>query len=281
MSADREVAEPIRLQKALAAAGVGSRRHCEELIAAGRVAVNGVVVRELGTKVVPTDQLKVDGAVVGDAERHVYYAVHKPVGYVSTADDPEGRPTVLDLVSTTARVYPVGRLDYDSEGLLILTNDGELTQLLLHPSHEVEREYEVHVVGEPTPAQLRQLREGVVFDGQRTAPAEVRVVQTRPGEAWLLVAIHEGRKRQIRRMCDAVGLRVDRLVRVRVGPLMLGDLPEGRYRALRSDEVRQLRAAARSLPAPDADTPAGGDSGGRARKDAPGSPRSGLKVGSK
>lgn len=241
---DSRVVVPVRLQKALAAAGVGSRRHCEELIAAGRVSVNGQIVRELGTKVSPADRLAVDGREVGGAERHVYYALHKPAGYVSTADDPEGRPTVLDLVPRGARLYPVGRLDYDSEGLLILTNDGELTQLLLHPSHEIERGYEVHVVGEPTPEDLRELREGVLIDGRRTAPAEVRVVETRRGEAWLLVTIHEGRKRQVRRMCESVGLRVDRLIRVRIGPLLLGNLPEGRYRSLRADEVRKLRTAA-------------------------------------
>ena len=240
-----ENVEPVRLQKALAAAGVGSRRHCEELIAAGRVTVNNSVVRELGTKVAPGDRLAVDGNEVGKPERLVYYALHKPVGYVSTADDPEGRPTVLDLVPRDERVYPVGRLDYDSEGLLILTNDGELTQGLLHPSHEIEREYEVFVDAEPTPDDLRALRDGVEIDGQRTAPAHARVIDKRPDGTWLLLAIHEGRKRQIRRMCEAIGLRVIRLVRVRVGPLVLGDLPEGRWRRLRPAELAALRKATR------------------------------------
>jgi len=235
-----------RLQKVIAAAGVSSRRHAEELIRAGRVAVDGRTVTELGTRVGPDARITVDGGPIA-AVRLVYYALHKPTGHVSTASDPEGRPTVLDLVPRGERVYPVGRLDYDSEGLVLLTNDGELTQRLLHPSHEVEREYYVLVWEPVLPDQLRELRSGVEIDGGVTAPAGVHVTVSGPEGVWLRLVIREGRNRQVRRMCASVGLDVRRLVRTRLGPIELGDLPSGRYRPLRPQEVGALRGAA-ALP---------------------------------
>ncbi len=236
-----------RLQKVIAAAGVASRRHAEELIREGRVAVDGQVVTELGTRVGPGARVTVDGEPIGGEARHVYYALNKPAGYVSTASDPEGRPTVLDLVPRGERVYPVGRLDYDSEGLVLLTNDGEMTQQLLHPSHEVEREYYVLVWGPVLPEQLRRLRSGVQLGDRPTAPADVGVVEAGPDGVWLRFVIHEGRNRQVRRMCAAVGLDVRRLVRTRIGPIELADLPSGRYRTLRQREVGALRGTA-ALP---------------------------------
>lgn len=233
-----------RLQKVLGAAGVASRRAAEELIRAGRVSVDGKVVAELGTRVGPRALITVDGRVVDRAERRVYYLLHKPVGYVSTASDPEGRPTVLDLVPRGTRVYPVGRLDYDSEGLIILTNDGALTQRLLHPSHEIEREYYALVVGPVLPAQLRQLRRVIELDGVPTAPAEVKVAEVGPDGVWVRFVIREGRNRQVRRMCAAVDLEILRLVRIRMGTLELGSLPEGQFRELRLEEVRALEGAA-------------------------------------
>jgi 23S rRNA pseudouridine2605 synthase len=229
-----------RLQKALAAAGVASRRHAEELIAAGRVSVNGVVVTQLGTRVLPSDRLSVDGKTINRAPHHTYVLLNKPAGVLSTALDERGRRTVVDLVRTPERVYPVGRLDLDSEGLVLLTNDGELTFRLLHPRHQIPREYHVWVHPPPTPEQLDQLRRGVKIAGWRTGPAEVT---RRPGGALSLV-IREGHKRQVRLMAAAVGLQVDRLVRVRLGPLSLGNLKPGEWRELRRDEVERLRQAA-------------------------------------
>jgi 23S rRNA pseudouridine2605 synthase len=229
-----------RLQKVLAAAGIASRRHAEEMIQAGRVAVDGQVITELGARVESSARITVDGSPIQRRERRVYYVLHKPPSYVSTASDPEGRPTVLDLVPRTYRVYPVGRLDFDSEGLILLTNDGELTQRMLHPSHELEREYYVLVGGPIERSMLRRLRTGVELDGRPTALAEVQVAEEGPEGAWLRFVIREGRNRQIRRMCAAVGLDVLRLVRTRLGALSLGQLPAGRYRELTPDELTAL-----------------------------------------
>lgn len=240
---DTSGTEPLgqRLQKVIAASGVASRRHAEDLIREGRVAVDGRTVTELGTRVGPGARVTVDGEPIGGAARRVYYLLNKPAGYVSTVSDPEGRQTVLDLLPRGERVYPVGRLDYDSEGLVLLTNDGELTQQVLHPSHEVEREYYVLIWEPALPEQLRRLRSGVDLDGRPTAPAEVGVVETGHDGVWLRFVIHEGRNRQVRRMCAAVGLDVRRLVRTRIGPIELADLPSGRYRSLRKNEVGALR----------------------------------------
>lgn len=241
---------PIRLQKVLARAGFGSRRTCDDLIADGRVTVNGQVA-ELGRRVdVDHDQVTVDGVPLSIRPGLVHYLLNKPVGVVTTADDPQGRPTVVSLVPAEPRVFPVGRLDLDTEGLLLLTNDGELTHRLTHPSFGVEKEYLAHVDGEPTPGEIRRLREGVELDDGPTAPAKANVVS--PGVVRL--TIHEGRNRQVRRMCEAVGHPVLRLVRTRIGPLADRDLAPGAWRPLTTDEVRALEEAVapenRSAPSP-------------------------------
>ena len=231
----------MRLVKHLAHAGVASRRAAERLIAEGRVAVDGEVVRDPARDVTEDSDIVVDGRPVGGAEARVVYAVHKPAGVVSTARDPQGRPTVVDLVSGPERLYPVGRLDAKTTGLILLTNDGELANLLMHPRHEVPRTYRARVAGGiPAPSALRALREGVALDDGHTAPARVRPI---PPDV-LELTIHEGRKRQVRRMCEAVGHRVLALERTRFGPLALGDLPPGEHRRLSPAEVERLRAAA-------------------------------------
>jgi 23S rRNA pseudouridine2605 synthase len=233
------VTSPERLQKILARAGLGSRRASEGLIAAGRVRVNGEVAT-LGDRADPeTDRIEVDGAVVGVRPGLVHYLLNKPAGVVTTASDPQGRPTVVGLVPAEPRVFPVGRLDAETEGLLLLTNDGELAHQLTHPSFGVDKEYLAEVEGRPTRGALRRLREGVDLEDGRTAPAKVSLV----GEQLLRITIHEGRKRQVRRMCDAVGLPVRRLVRVRIGPIADRGLPPGEWRALEQDEVRALERA--------------------------------------
>lgn len=200
-----------------------------------------MVVRELGTRVVPGQRVLVDGRAVGEPERLVYVAVHKPAGYVSTARDPEGRPTVLDLVAAGARLYPVGRLDWDSEGLILLTNDGELAHRLTHPRFGVEKEYHALVEGHPNQLTLRRLAAGIVLADGVTAPARVRRVRPDVAGDWVAVTIHEGRNRQVRRMFDAVGHPARRLVRVRFGPLELGELAVGASRELAEEEVGALR----------------------------------------
>jgi 23S rRNA pseudouridine2605 synthase len=229
-----------KLQKVLARAGLGSRRACEELIADGRVSVNGVPAR-LGQRVDPnTDRVEVDGVPIGVRPDLVYYLLNKPPGVVTTAADPHGRPTVIDLVPAEPRVVPVGRLDQDTEGMLLLTNDGDLTLRLTHPRYGVDKEYVAEVEGRPSRGALRRLREGVDLEDGRTAPA--RVASLAPG--LLRVVIHEGRKRQVRRMCDAVGHPVVRLVRTRIGPIADRRLRPGEWRRLTIDEVRALERAA-------------------------------------
>ena len=252
-----------RLQKVLARAGLGSRRVCEEFIADGRVSVNGEVA-QLGRRVrIDHDSVALDGVPVIVRDDLVYYLLNKPTGYVSTASDPEGRPTVVELVPETPRVFPVGRLDYDTEGLLLLTNDGDLTQLLTHPSFGVVKTYLAEVEGDPSPAAVRALREGVELDDGRTAPARVNVVQRRDGTAAVELGIHEGRNRQVRRMCEAVGHPVVRLVRTRIGPLRDGSLKPGAWRALTLAEVRRLYEAASADAPTDAPTDAPANSPGR------------------
>ena len=225
----------------LARAGIGSRRACEELIVEGRVTVNGGPAR-LGHQVDPeTDLVEVDGKAIGIAPGLVHYLLNKPRGVVTTVADTHGRPTVVELVPSEPRVFPVGRLDTDTEGLLLLTNDGELTHRLTHPSFGVEKEYIAHVEGAPTPAALRRLREGVDLDDGRTAPAKVGAL----GPSMLRITIHEGRNRQVRRMCEAVGHPVVRLVRTRIGPLADRRLKPGEWRTLTTAEVRSLERAVR------------------------------------
>jgi 23S rRNA pseudouridine2605 synthase len=235
-------AEGERLQKVLARAGFGSRRVCEELIEDGRVTVNGEVA-VLGRRVVvERDEVRVDGGPVGVLPGLVYYLLNKPEGVVTTAFDTHDRETVMDLVPQEPRVFSVGRLDIDTTGLLILTNDGQLTQFLTHPSHGVEKEYIAEVQCGPrgvSHGALRELREGVELEDGLTAPAEVG--QLEPGV--LRIVIHEGRNRQVRRMCDAVGYPVLRLVRTRIGPLRDTKLRPGQWRELTTDEVRSLTRA--------------------------------------
>jgi pseudouridine synthase len=236
----------VRLQKILAAAGVASRRASERLILEGRVSVNGSVVRELGSKADPAhDDIRVDGRRIRTETRHRYVALHKPRGYVTTRDDPQGRPTVIDLLGRDpGYIYPVGRLDYDSEGLLLLTTDGELAERLMHPRHEVERVYETIVAGAPDEAALDKLRRGVFIDGRRTAPAEVRrgaTVKAGRMTTKLTLSLREGRNRQVRKMCAAVGHPVRSLVRTRMGPLTLGRLRPGEWRELTAAEVKALK----------------------------------------
>lgn len=240
MVSELERAEGERLQKVLASAGLGSRRVCEDLIEDGLVTVNGVVA-VLGRRVdVRSDLIEVEGVAVSVAPGLVHYLLNKPAGVVTTAADTHGRSTVVELVPTDPRVFPVGRLDLATEGLLLLTNDGELAHRLTHPSFGVDKEYLATVEGVPSRAALRRLREGVELDDGVTAPAKV----SSPAPGVLRIAIHEGRNRQVRRMCDAVGHPVTRLVRTRIGPLTDPRLAPGSWRPLTGDEVRALHEAA-------------------------------------
>lgn len=238
----------IRLQKFLASCGVGSRRRCEELIAAGRVRVNGAVITQLGTTVDPeSDRVELDGQIL-QPEPKVYVALNKPAGYICTNSDPQGRPRAIDLVDLPQRLFTVGRLDIDTEGLLILTNDGEFAQALMHPRHGVVKRYVALVRGVPEDVALARLRSGVVLpDGYVTAPCDARLLWISPdrSEARVVIETLEGRKRQVRLMLAAVGHPVIRLLRVAIGPLMLGNLPSGRWRYLTPEEVSALRKAAR------------------------------------
>ena len=228
-----------RLQKVLARLEFGSRRACEELIADGRVTVNGDVA-VLGRRVdVEHDVVSVDGAHCGIRPGLVYYVLNKPAGVITTADDPQGRPTVIEIVPRSPRVFPVGRLDAETEGLIVLTNDGELTHRLTHPSFGVEKEYLALVKREPSRGSLRRLRDGVELDDGVTAPARVTAVEPN----LLRIVIHEGRNRQVRRMCDAIGHPVERLVRTRIGPLTDRTLRPGTWRTLGREEIRSLEIA--------------------------------------
>ena len=230
----------MRLAKHLARAGVASRRGAEALVADGRVSVDGAVVTDPARDVTGEEAIAVDGETVRATAARTVYVLNKPAGVVSTARDTHGRRTVVDLVASSERLYPVGRLDADTTGLILLTNDGDLAYALTHPSFEVPRTYRARVEGRPDERALRALREGVALDDGRTAPARVR----RVGAHELELTIHEGRKRQVRRMCAAVGHPVVALRRVAFGPLRLGDLEPGRARRLTSAEVQRLRRAA-------------------------------------
>jgi len=237
-----------RLQKIIAAAGIASRRKAEELISSGRVAINGKVVTELGTKADPEkDHIRVNGKLLHGAQRHVYLVLNKPKGYVTTAHDPEGRPTVMNLVKGVgSRVYPVGRLDYASEGLLLMTNDGELAHKLMKAASHVPKTYVVKVSGKPSEEGIAKLRGGLSIatdDGKRvrTSPAKIRVVKE-GANPWYEVTLIEGRNRQIRRMFEEVGHHVEKIKRVKYGPLAL-DVPPGEFRSLTLQEVARLKGA--------------------------------------
>jgi 23S rRNA pseudouridine2605 synthase len=236
----------LRLQKILSQAGIASRRAAEKLIAEGRVTVNGKTILEMGVKADPAaDDIRVDGRRVKGAERLRYILLYKPKGYVTPRADPERRRTVLDLLTGVREyVYPVGRLDYDSEGLLLLTNDGDLAARLTHPRHGVERTYEARVAGIPDEQALERLRKGIPLDGHRTLPATVVLVppRRRTDDAVVLLTIREGRNRQVRRMCEAVGHPVQSLKRTRIGPIQDRRIKPGQFRELTAKEVEKLKA---------------------------------------
>lgn len=238
----------IRLQKVLSQAGIASRRAAEELILQGRVSVNGQTVREMGTKADPAaDDIRVDGRRVRSVERHRYILLNKPRGVISTRSDPQRRRTVIDLLQGVREyVYPVGRLDYDTEGLLLLTNDGDLAAALTHPRHGVERTYEARVAGMPDDEALERLRAGIPLDGRRTQPADVDLLNRgrRDRHGVLRITIREGRNRQVRRMCEAVGHPVERLTRTRIGPIRDSALRPGHWRELTPTEVGALKRIA-------------------------------------
>ncbi len=233
----------IRLQKILAEAGVASRREAERMIQAGRVAVNGSIVKEAGTKADPAkDRIEVDGVLLSSPEKKVYYLLHKPTGCVTTMKDPQGRPTVAALLgSIPERAYPVGRLDYDTSGILLITNDGDLANALAHPKKEVDKCYHVKVKGVPPDEKITKLSMGILLDDGITAPAKVSFIKAERNKAWLEIIIHEGRNRQVRRMCEAIGHSVVKLKRVRFGPLELGLLQRGELRPLSTEEVSKLK----------------------------------------
>ena len=239
--------QALRLQKILAQAGVASRRAAERLIVEGRVTVDGATVRELGTRADPAaEDVRVDGRRIRIDPVRRYILLHKPAGYVTTRHDPQRRRTVMDLLAGVREsLHPVGRLDYDTEGLLLLTNDGDLTARLTHPRHGVERTYEARVTGQPDEGALDRLRRGVPLDGRRTLPADVVLLNPeRRGRSGVLrLTIREGRNRQVRRMCEAVGVPVRRLVRTRIGTLVDRKLGPGEWRELTQDEVRALERA--------------------------------------
>jgi 23S rRNA pseudouridine2605 synthase len=240
-----------RLQKILARAGVASRRHAEELIVEGRVTVNGVVQRELGAKAdALADAIAVDGRPLAPPERHTYIMLNKPAGYVTTRADPEGRPTVYELLPAVPGLFSVGRLDQDTEGLLLLTTDGDWAQRIAHPRYNVEREYEVQVRGPMPPEALERLRAGTLLDDRWAQPVAAYEVR-RPGFATLInVVMVEGRKREVRLLCASAGLSVKRLVRRRVGSLLLGWLETGNWRYLDTREVAALARRGREMPSP-------------------------------
>ncbi len=234
----------MRLQKYLAVCGVASRRTAEKMIADGKVMVNGITVREMGVQIdEEKDTVFVEGNKIHpETEKH-YIVYNKPIGEVTTVTDPEGRATVMDKFHDyPVRLFPVGRLDYDSEGLLLLTNDGDLMNRLLHPSHEVDKTYLTKVSDHVTPDEIVRLKNGVMIDGRLTSPARIRLIRTETFCTVLLVTIHEGRNRQVRKMVEAIGHQVIHLKRVGFGPVILGDLPVGRWRPLTEEELRKLTA---------------------------------------
>jgi len=234
--------EEMRLQKYLAMCSVASRRSAEKMITDGRVSVNGVVVTELGTKITDGDNVCVDGKKVRGDSKKIYIMLNKPKGYVTTARDDRGRRTVMDLVSDIPqRIYPVGRLDYDTEGLIFMTNDGDLTYSLTHPKYEKNKVYEVLVSGIMLHGAADKLAKGVYIEGKKTYPAEVEVTEHRRNSSVVRISIHGGRNRQIRKMCDAVGHPVLSLKRVAMDGIELGNIPLGRWRHLTSTEIKMLK----------------------------------------
>ncbi len=233
----------IRLQKYLAMCGIASRRSAEKVILEGRVAVNGEIITEMGVQVDEnSDTVTVDGLIIHPEEEKHYIAYNKPIGEVTTVSDPEGRATVMDkFLDYPVRLFPVGRLDYDSEGLLLLTNDGDMMNRVLHPSHEVIKTYWTKVSNHVSQEEIRALRKGVMVDGKLTSPASVRLIRENTFDTVLLIGIHEGRNRQVRKMAEAIGHKVVSLRRVGFGPVSLGDLPTGMWRPLTKEEISSLK----------------------------------------
>lgn len=233
----------MRLNKYLADCGVDSRRNCDEIIAQGRVKVNGKTITRLGVDVDPeNDSVSLDGRRLRQKRRDVYVMLHKPKGVVCTAKDDKGRKTVLDLVDVKARLFPVGRLDYDTEGLLLLTTDGQLAQTLTHPSHHIPKTYVARIFGELSEEEEKSLEKGVLLDGALTQPASVKVVEKDDRTSRIEITIFEGRNRQVRRMLESVGKDVEFLKRVSVGELRLGGLSRGKYRFLTEKEINYLKS---------------------------------------
>jgi 23S rRNA pseudouridine2605 synthase len=231
-----------RLQKVMAELGVASRRKCEELILQGKVKVNGQMITELGSKVDKQNTvIEVEGMIITKSADKVYVLLNKPIGYITSAHDQFNRPTVLDLVSEIGeRIYPVGRLDYDTEGLIILTNDGDLTYRITHPSHKVTKTYTARVRGKVPNSAVNDFKKGLIIEDYRTAPAKLEILEYIDDETIVNITIHEGKNRQVRKMCDAIGHKVLKLKRVSIGALKLGDLKTGHWRHLSSDEIQYL-----------------------------------------
>ncbi len=232
-----------RIQKVIARAGIASRREAEKLISEGRVTLNGKVVEELGTKVdTDKDYIKVNGKLITRPEPKAYLILFKPRGYVTTTSDPEGRPTIMELLERVkGRVFPVGRLDYDTEGLIFCTNDGDLAHRLQHPSREVPKTYFAKVEGVPTPEEITKLRKGIKLEDGMTAPAKVKLVRKVEANSWLEITIHEGRNRQVKRMVEAIGHPIIKLKREGLAFLTLGDLKSGEFRHLTAEEIKKLK----------------------------------------
>lgn len=231
-----------RLQKYMANAGIASRRKCEELISSGMVKVNGKTIKEMGVKINPDiDTIEVNGKVIKEPKKFVYILLNKPIGYITSVKDQFNRPTVMDLISTVKeRVYPVGRLDYDTSGLLLITNDGDITYKLTHPRHEVEKTYLALVQGIPDGGVLEKFRNGLIIDDYITSQAWVKVVKTIKNNALLKIKIHEGRNRQVRKMCQKIGHPVINLQRIAIGKITLQGLKEGEWRYLNTEEIEYL-----------------------------------------
>ncbi len=236
-----------RLQKILSEAGVASRREAEKMISAGHVAINGMVVTKLGTQADPSrDKVTVGGEPITIPEKKVYYLFHKPENVMVTRKDPQGRPTILDyLKGVPQRVNPVGRLDFDSEGLLLLTDDGDLHARLTHPRHEVPKIYQVKVAGHISATHLKMLREGIDIGEYVTQPCGAKLLKENPQNVWIELTLKEGKNRQVRRMMEALGFRVLRLVRIGIGPLNLGGLKKGEWRPLSLSEIAAIRGSGR------------------------------------
>jgi 23S rRNA pseudouridine2605 synthase len=236
----------VRLQKYIASTGFASRRKAEEIISQGRVSVNGITVTEMGTKVTGEDIVEIDGKPISKEIKKVYIILNKPIGYVSTSDDQFGRATVLDLVSDISeRIYPVGRLDYDTSGLLFLTNDGEMTFALTHPRFKIEKVYIAEVFGKPTDEKINILKKGIEIEGVKTTPAKIEILNLETNKSKLRITIHEGRNREIRKMFELIENPVISLKRIEEGGIELNDLETGKWRHLKNDEIKRLKSLCR------------------------------------